>query len=329
MRRCLKGGRRLLTILVLNTLLLVCADVALAVFIARKGGIGAGFRNLLAKIDGDYGSERLNKAIKEYQNRISVKLSFKERIELVFIDKSNIRHYLPFANFYTLTLAVLLIFAAALKPVYGMLLFLPSSVIICFIFAMLPLFALDLLARYNSEVIRRKLAEFISVLNRWCAVKEDIFYAFEKSIESGVGEPLKTFVRDMVIQVNRGIEPTEALDMLAMKVDNVQFRDFIVNVKQNIRYRGDIIKLLTNLENQFYKIEEEFNRRKISTYKDRMLIYFIMFAVIFIAYFFMKFNPQIEQFYLATIEGKSLLTLFCILYSFGVYLTFGITQFKQ
>lgn len=316
-------------ILVLNSLLLILANIVLAVYVARKVGFGTRLRNILERFDRDYGSERLNKAMKQHQSCISVKFGSRERVELVFIDRSNIRHYLPFINFYTLSLLMVLIFAVSLRPVYNILLFLPSSVIISFIFAVLPLFALDLLARYNSEVIRRKLAEFISVLNRWCAVKEDIFYAFEKSVESGIGEPLKTFVRDMVIQVNRGIEPTEALDMLQMKVDNLQFRDFIVNVKQNIRHRGNIIKLLTNLENQFYKIEEEFNRRKISTYKDRILIYFIMFAVIFIACFFMKFNPQVEQFYLATLQGKSLLTLFCILYACGVYLTSVITEFKH
>ena len=71
----------------------------------------------------------------------------------------------------------------------------------------------------------------------------------------------------MIIQVNRGVEPLEAISMLEMKVDNPQFRDFIVNIKQNVKHRGEIRKLLSNLEEQFYKIEEEYNRRKILTYK--------------------------------------------------------------
>ena len=316
-------------ILAINSIILVSADIVLAVLIVRTGGLRGRIRRTFERFDTEYAARRLHRAAKKYSNPAMMKMSIMERIELTFIDKSNIRHYLPFINFYTLALLMALTFALVLQPVYSLLLFLPSAVIISSLFALLPLFALDLLARFNSDIIRRKLAEFISVLNRWCSVKEDIFYAFEKSLESGIGEPLKTFVKDMVIQVNRGIEPTEALDMLQLKVDNFQFRDFIVNIKQNIRYRGNIIKLLTNLENQFYKIEEEYNRRRISTYKDRMLLYFIMFAVLAVAYFFIKFSPEVERFYLSTFQGKSLLTLFCLLYAGGFYLSFGIAEFKH
>ena len=38
--------------------------------------------------------------------------------------------------------------------------------------------------------------------------------------------------------------------------------------------------MLTNLENQFYRIDEEYNRRKISTYGDRVVIYGVMLAVL-------------------------------------------------
>ena len=130
-----------------------------------------------------------------------------ERIELLYIEKSNIRHYLPFMNVYILLLTIILIFISVYRPVYSLLRFVPSSSVISGIISISPLFALELLSRYNAETIRRKLSEYISVLSRWCAVKEDIIYAFEKSLISNIGEPLQTFIRDMVIQVNRGMEP--------------------------------------------------------------------------------------------------------------------------
>lgn len=318
-----------MTILALNTVLLIMGDIILVVLAIRKGNVRKSMLSAMEWLDDRFTEKRLASEIKKYTKSVTVKMSLAEQIELFLIDKSNIRHYLPFLNFHTLIMLMALIFILLLKPVYEVLLFMPSAVVICFLFAIIPLFVLDLMTRYNSEVIRKRLAEFISVLNRWCTVKEDIFYAFEKSVDSGIGEPLKTFIRDMVIQVSRGIEPTEALDILQMKVDNAQFRDFVANIKQNIKYRGDIIKLLTNLENQFYKIEEEYNRRRISTYKDRMLIYFVMFAVLFIAYFFIKSNLQIERFYLSTFQGKALLTVFSILYAGGIYMSLGITKFKH
>ncbi len=318
-----------MALLVVNSILLAAASVWLAVLAVRAGGVRQRMSAVLERLDDEYSSRRLSREVKKYTRPVTFRMTPLERLELLFIDKSNIRHYLPFMNIYLLFLLSALIFSASMRPVLGVLGFLPSSVVICALFSMAPLFLLDLLARYNSEAVRKRLAEFVSVLNRWCSVREDIFYAFEKSIDSGIGEPLKTFIRDMVIQVKRGIEPAEALEILLMKVDNVQFRDFIVNVRQNIRHRGDIIKLLTNLEAQFYKIEEEYNRRKISTYKDRMLIFCVMFAVLFIGYFFIRSNPGIEQFYLQTTRGKLLLTLFSVLYAGGFYLSFGITKFRH
>jgi len=257
------------------------------------------------------------------------RLNLLERIELLYIEKSNIRRYVPFMNIYILMLLVLLIFVSSYRYVYGILRFVPSAVVISGILSAAPLFLLELLARYNTESIRKKLSEYISVLNRWCSVKENIMYAFEKSLDSNIGEPLHTFIRDMVIQVNRGMDPCEALDMLQMKVDDAQFSDFIVNIKLSIRHRGDIRKLLTNLENQFYKIDEEYNRRRISTYRDRVVICTVMFAVLPLSYFFIKMSPKVGNFYLETLSGKILLMVFSVMYAFGFYLTAGITRFRS
>lgn len=317
-----------MTLLVLNSILLACADVILAVIAARKIDFKGKIQRIFEWLEKDYSSRRLSR-IKDCRPEAAEGMNLIERLELYYIEKSNIRHYIPFMNIYILLAIMILVFLAAYRPVNILLGFLPSSVVISGIISMVPLFALDLLSRYNSETVRKRLSEYISVLNRWCSVKEDIMYAFEKSLGSNVGEPLQTFIRDMVIQVNRGMDASDALDMLQLKVDNPQFRDFIVNIKQSIRHRGDIIKLLTNLENQFYRIDEEYNRRSISTYKDRLLIYCIMFGVLVTAYFFINFTPQIGDFYLRTMEGKLLLMVFCGMYALGFYLTASITKFKN
>ncbi len=329
---------------IIISVLLLAADAALAVLIARDPVIASAFVRLKERLFqknvgnagytgagpgkqavGDSGTGSYGEGVSgPYGN-----MNLLERIDLMFIGKSNIRHYLPFMNVYILILIIIAIFAVVYRPVYGLLRFAPSAAVISGVISILPLFALELLSRYNAETIRKRLSEYISVLSRWCAVKEDIIYAFEKSLASDIGEPLKTFIRDMVIQVNRGMEPQEALDILQMKVDDPQFRDFILNIKLSIRHRGDLLKLLSNLENQFYKIDEEYNRRKISTYKDRMLIYFIMFAVLGIGYFFMRMSPQVSSFYLDTVTGRMLLTVFCCMYAFGFYLTAGITSFRS
>lgn len=312
-----------------NTVLLAAASTFLCFKFVRAAALGELLSAGITNIREELRERRMKRLLKRYKRSMSVSLSLPEGIELHLIDKSNIRRFIPFMSFNTLITTCLALFGAAFEPVYRTLYFVPSAAVICLLVSLVPVFILDIMGRYNSELIRRRLAEFISVLNRWCAVKEDIFYAFERSVDSGLGEPLRTFVRDMVIQVNRGIEPAEALEMLQLKVDSPQFSDFIINIKHNIRYRGDIRKLLTNLENQYYKIEEEYNRRRISTYRDRLTIYLVMLGVLLTGYYFLKFNPDVKTFYLDTLQGKFLLTLFSLLYAGGFYLSFRITKFKH
>jgi len=276
-----------------------------------------------------FDERRLKKEARRYFRTVPVKLSLAEKAEMYLINKSNIRRYIPFFNVHVLTFLCLAIFTAVFQPVYKMLYFIPSTAVVCALVSLIPVFALDILGRYNSEKIRRRLADFIAVLNRWCAVKEDIFYAFEKSVGSGIGEPLNTFIKEMTIQVKRGIDPVEALELLQMKVDNAQFKDFIVNIKQSVRSAGDIRKLLSNLEAQFYKIEEEYNRRKISLYKDRLALYVAMFAVLFIGFYFLRHNPEVREYYLGTLESKSLFALLSMLYAAGAFLSTRIDKFKH
>lgn len=320
-----------MTVQTICLLILFLADIVLAVLIARKIRAASRFGDAkLLKGWLNKKSDRLrNPAIRKHRLEYANEYGLLRRFELLYIDKSNIRHYIPFMNAGILLLVVFLIFVVTYGPVYKLLEFIPSAVVISGIISIVPLFGLELLSRYNSEVVRRNLSEYMSVLSRWCSVKEDIMYAFEKSLETSIGEPLRTFIRDMVIQVSRGMDPAQALDILQMKVDNAQFRDFIINIKLSIRNRGDIVKLLSNLESQFYKIDEEYNRRRISTYKDRMLIYLIMFGVLAIAYFFINFTPQINAYYLHTMNGKLLLMVFSGLYAFGFYLTAGIMKFRN
>lgn len=244
-----------------------------------------------------------------------------------FISKANIRKHIPFFSSPILILICIILFLVSSFNIYKFTRYVPSAFVLGSLIAAVPFFALDYMARYNAEKIRMKLAGFISVLNRWCLVKEDIFYAFEKSVDSGIGEPLATYINETVIQVNRGVDPSIALNMLQGKVDNHQFRDFIQNIKQNVKHRGNIVMLLNNLEIQFYKVEEEYNRRKISGYKDKILIYFIMVAVWIIGFIFLKINTQVEHFYTTTTTGKLLFTLFSVLYTSGAYFALKNTSF--
>jgi len=317
-----------MTQIIICSAVLLCADVILAVWIAGSMRSADRIRKIRDWVNSRSDMRKFIGAGRQ-RERDNRRVSLFRRFELMYIEKSNIRRYIPFMNGYLLALIIVLLFIIVYRPIMKLLGFFPSAVVISGIISVVPLFALELLSRYNAEVVRRNLSDYMSILSRWCSVKEDIMYAFEKSLGSGVGEPLSTFIRDMLIQVKRGMDPAQALDILRTKVDDMQFGDFIINIKLSMKNRGDIVRLLANLESQFYKIDEEYNRRKISTYKDRMIIYFIMFGVLVVAWYFISFTPQINAYYLHTLNGKLLLTVFSGLYAFGFYLTAGIMKFRN
>ena len=319
------------TVLYINRAFIIAISSYIAWIIASstdtdyiKDNIKKGYK----KLNEGYIDRRLQREVKKYTKTITVKMSLIDKVEIFLIDKSNIRRFIPFMNFYVLLLISMLVFAIFYVITYEFLRFIPSSLIIAGIFFFMPATFLEIMGAYNSEYIRRKLGYFISILLQWIDVKEDIIYAFEKSIPV-VGEPLKSYIRDMTIQVKRGMEPQKALDILQIKIGNPQFTDFILNIKQSIKYRGNLQILLKNMEGQFYKLEQEFNRRKISTIWDKIYIIAAMILVIFVSYFLLRSNPKALNFYTNTIQGKMYITLFAFLYGAGFYMMTTISRFKH
>ena len=310
-------------------ILMVTSYIAWLIAISTNGDyIKTELKKGYKKLNEGYIDRRLQREVKKYTKTITVKMSFVDKVELFLIDKSNIRRFIPFMNFYVLLLISSLVFFIAYVTIYDFLRFSPSSAMIAGVFFFVPSIMLEIMGFYNSDYTRRKLGYFISVIMQWVDVKEDIIYAFEKAIPV-VGEPLKSYIRDMTVQVRRGMDPQDALTILKMKIDNPQFTDFILNIKQNIKYRGNLKVLLNNMEEQFYKLEQEFNRRKISTFWDKIYIVLAMILVIFVAFMLIRSNPKALNFYTNTQEGKIYITLFAFLYGIGFYIMTTISRFKH
>lgn len=272
--------------------------------------------------------KRALKNARHHTRTIEIKMSRIDSIELKYIERSNIRHYVPFFNFYVLMGCCLIIFTFAFIEIYKILLSVVAAAAIAGLFAGVPFVILDLWGKYNTERIRRMLSNFVSILKGWCIVKEDIVYAFEKSLKSGLQEPLRTYVQDVVIQVRRGLDPQEALQILRLKVDSSQFRSFIINIEQTLKSRGNILALLTVIEKQFSRMEKERAKRKISNRSYKVWIYIAAISVLAVGYMFLKTNPNVFTFYLNTPAGKVLIALFACLYFSAFLLSFRITDFN-
>lgn len=251
------------------------------------------------------------------------------QLNVRYIEKTNIKRYIGFMDLPQLLafeLGLIIIIFSWMMIKQGSLI---SALPLALFAAMIPLFALDFLAAYNLEKTQKDLASFVSVLARWSSVKNNVFYAFEKALDSGLNEPLNTFVRDLTVQVRCGINPEDALELFSNRLGDREFKDAILNIKQNVRFRGDANTLLTNMESRFYQMQEEMNKRKISTLADRTMIICTISAVLGLAIYFLKSNEKIASFYLHDPSGKFLLVVLYLLFLLGMILFMNITKIKE
>jgi len=323
--------------------MLIVLNFILAYNISKNVDFKRIFKGGLNRLNEKYQNRKLVGLVQKYTRAISVKTSFIDRLQFRYIERLNVRSKFPgflagFINIYTIFILNIVIFVCVFPAIYGFLLSLPSAVILSIFVALIPYFILDFFARSNSEKVRRKMADFVSLLNRWVDVKEDIFYALKKSVGFDINkkdkahgimaEPLKTYIWDMLIQIEMGMDPFEALDIMDRKIDNLEFTDFILNIKQCIKSRGNIKVLLNNMEDQYFKLEEEYNRRKLSTLKDRVIIFITMLMTSGVAFYILKYNIRVSKFYTSTVPGQILLFAFSLMFLGGLIISLNISTYK-
>ncbi len=142
-------------------------------------------------------------------------------------------------------------------------------------------------------------------------------YAFEKCLESGLEDPVRQAVADLLIRVRGGMSTDRALDMMQRNIRHESFSDLIAAIRFNFRHRGDLPTLLEQLEIQLHRIEEEFDRRKLSNARDLRLTALILLAVP--ALFLLRFlGSATKQAFLETPLGLAALIACFVFYLAGV-----------
>lgn len=158
----------------------------------------------------------------------------------------------------------------------------------------------------------------VSLLSRWCQVREDLLFAFEKSLAAGLANPLRQAVADLIIRVRSGMPVDEALDLMKAGIDHENFRDLITAVRFNFRHRGDLPALLEQMEMQLHRIEEEYDRRRLSNARDFRLTSMILILVPLFFACRLLGNPATCRLFLANPLGLAILPACLALYLIAV-----------
>ena len=120
-----------------------------------------------------------------------------------------------------------------------------------------------------------------------------------------------------------------ALALFQANSDQEQFQDFVVAIRFNFRYRGNIAALMDTLELQMNRIEEEFIRRRISSSRDRSLSIGIMVASPLLYLLILLKNPLNRAFFMDTVLGGLTLAIAALAYLTGVALFWSVHRQSQ
>ena len=245
-----------------------------------------------------------------------------------YIEQTTLRRYIPWITVRRFLGILIMIFVSCLFLIYMK----SSSIWLGFALASVitfcPLILLDTLRQYNYQKTRGELIHFLSLLSQWYMVTEDIIKCFDKISQQNLSEPMSTYIDDFVIQVHSGLEVSDALEILGWKIESDFFDTIVVNIDQAIQNRGDVGVMLDNLQEECYRLQEEFNRRKISTIHDKIIIYCTMILVLIIGYHFLVLNSVTETFYFQTLLGQALVLAFSVIYVIGFFITLGLSRLE-
>lgn len=143
-------------------------------------------------------------------------------------------------------------------------------------------------------------------------------FAFEKTIETGLEDPMRQAIRELLTRVRGGMPPDRALDLIQKQIRHENFTDLITAIRFNFRHRGHLTELLEQLEIQLHRIEEEHDRRRLSNARDVMLTMLILMAVPILFIFRLASSPAVCQLFLTTNLGQIALIMSLTVYVIAI-----------
>lgn len=212
----------------------------------------------------------------------------------------------------------LLAFAMSFVLFYSLM----KSVIASAAVAMLPVIAiysiLDIIDKYWEDREMKQITFFLMTMAKWGSVKNDLVYCLKKADETRMKKPLGAMVNTTLGRIYGGMTPTDAFGLLEEESRSEDLRYLVKNIRFAAEKGGSLRNLFKGMEEQYFKIDEEFFKRRISTLRDRMAVYFTIFAVAGTGIWYIGNNPVARTFYMRSLNGNIMLVLFVLVFGAGI-----------
>lgn len=187
---------------------------------------------------------------------------------------------------------------------------------------MLPAVAIysmaDLAGRYMEDREIKQITFFLMTMAKWSGIKNDLVYCLRKTDEINMKNPLGKMVRTTLGRIYSGMDTVSAMELLEEETYGEDMRYLVKNIRFSAEKGGNLQKLFTGMEQQYFKIDEEYFKRRISTLRDRAAVYITIIMVVAAGIWFIGGNPVARQFYMDTLFGNLLLGLFSLVFVLAI-----------
>ena len=157
---------------------------------------------------------------------------------------------------------------------------------------------------------------------------EDLIKALKYAEKMIQNRYIKNLLTTFNTSIQSGLDEKLAFQYLYKFSSHDYLKYIVLNLEQVYFRRGNMIKLISGLEQEYTAIQVEINKRKIELKQDRVLTLLSLLVVLLTAYKVVNSNDYIMNYYLTTNIGKTLLGLMSIAYVLGIILVVKATQIK-
>lgn len=206
---------------------------------------------------------------------------------------------------------VFLISVTLLEP------FFPSlfpSLSLSLVVALVPYMGYDMFVTYSREKEQKQIVALLMVLSKWSCVKNDLVFCLRKAERAGLKKPVQGMLSRGMVRIDRGMDISRAIHMMEEESRGEDMRYMIRNIRFSGEKGGNIAGIFRQMEEQFFRMNEESYKRKISTFRDRMFVHFSMLMVLWVGFHLVSQNPSASVFYLETSLGNVLVGIFALLF---------------
>ena len=174
---------------------------------------------------------------------------------------------------------------------------------------------------YKNSLLKKEkegITGLLMVLTKWSSVKNDAVYCLQKANESSLKKPIGKYIRSLCIRLEKGMSVSDSLISCEKDALSEELRYVFINVRYAYEKGGSLYSIFKNLENQFFKIDEENYKRKISTSTDKYAVYISIILVMFTFYLIVLNNDYSKKYYFNSTLGIYILGIFSLLFFIGV-----------